>query len=57
MAVHAMSALPCIEPEDLVLHVYRRWRQSLSPGQQPSAALVLALITRLCRERLLEQAQ
>jgi hypothetical protein len=50
----AKTAFPCLEPEDLVLHVYRRWRETAPPALRTPTPDVLALITRLCRDRLLE---
>ena len=48
---------PPVEPEDLVLDVYRRWRESASPAQGRSAPFLLAVITRLCHEHLRELEQ
>lgn len=56
LAVRAITqrADSCVEPEDLVLDVYRRWRETASAAERRSAPYVLAVITRLCHEHLRE---
>jgi hypothetical protein len=41
-----------VDPADLVLDVYQHWCRSARPGDQRPAAYVLAVITRLCCDRL-----